>query len=438
MFNFIIGKKVVVRLTNYFWHTCDDPSLTGETSYAWMRRLSMIHPLSTGIYAWSPMGLKALKKVSTLVREAQEAIGGLEVMMTMVQPLRLWQASGRAISYGPELVTWMDRKGEGCVCSPISEEALTDFFKAHIQRASQLPQYFFQLQWKFADRETPGPGMLRSRDFITADGCSFDADEKGMHQSRRRVVGSYANVFQRMGASAVLVPDPENPRAHQVVLLTPEGSLDVVYEDEAMHDALRQGTLYEAQVADASTHTSSSSRTFVRGRGVQVGHITLWGTSISNALGACVDHDDKASLPVFMGSYAINLSALLAGLIGLFHDARGIVWPDCFAPFALSLMVMDENLRVPSDAVYAHLRKAGVDVLYDDRAVEPLVKKKDMDLLGLPYQAVVTSQQQVCVTNRATGEEVTLAESAFVSHAQAGTWSQVFGSNLSPRQQSLR
>jgi len=127
-------------------------------------------------------------------------------------------------------------------------------------------------------------------------------------------------------------------------------------------------------------------------RGIEVGHIFYFGAKYSKAMGATVSDADGAQVAVEMGSYGIGVSRLVGAIIEASHDDDGIIWPDAVAPFAVGLI----NLKVGDAAcdtacatLYAKLRDAGCEVLYDDRDGRAGVKFATMDLIGLPWQLVV-------------------------------------------------
>jgi prolyl-tRNA synthetase len=127
-----------------------------------------------------------------------------------------------------------------------------------------------------------------------------------------------------------------------------------------------------------------------------------------------------------MGSYGIGVSRLVGALIEVFHDDAGIVWPEAVAPFQLGLV----NLR-PGDAacdgVVADLERAlaraGIEVLIDDRDESAGAKFAAMDLIGLPWQAVVgprgVKQGVVELKARRTGERSELPPEALVARLAA-------------------
>jgi prolyl-tRNA synthetase len=48
-----------------------------------------------------------------------------------------------------------------------------------------------------------------------------------------------------------------------------------------------------------------------------------------------------------------------------------------------------EAVKAAADQLYASLRKAGIDVLLDDRNERPGVMFADMELIGIPHRVVI-------------------------------------------------
>ena len=128
----------------------------------------------------------------------------------------------------------------------------------------------------------------------------------------------------------------------------------------------------------------------VTARGIEVGQTFYFGTKYSVPLGAVVAGPNGEEVPLEMGSYGIGVSRLVGALIEANHDDAGIIWPDSVAPFRLGLINLraaDAKCREAADGLYAKLRSAGVEVLYDDRDETPGAKFAAMDLIGLPRPA---------------------------------------------------
>ncbi len=128
-------------------------------------------------------------------------------------------------------------------------------------------------------------------------------------------------------------------------------------------------------------------------RGIEVGHVFYLGTKYSEKLNATfLDETGKARF-FEMGCYGIGVTRLVGAAIEQNHDARGIVWPESIAPFAVVLCPVNyqqsEGVRARADALYEALRAAGVDVLLDDRGERPGAMFADAELIGIPHRVTI-------------------------------------------------
>ena len=175
------------------------PSEAEVISHQLMLRAGLIRRLAAGIYTWSPLGLRTLRKVETIVREEMDRAGALEVLMPVVQPAELWQESGRWDKYGPELLRLSDRHDRAFVIGPTHEEVITDFARRELKSYRQLPVNFYQIQTKFRDEIRPRFGVMRGREFIMKDAYSFHADAASLEQGYLAMREAYSRMFTRMG-----------------------------------------------------------------------------------------------------------------------------------------------------------------------------------------------------------------------------------------------
>lgn len=127
-------------------------------------------------------------------------------------------------------------------------------------------------------------------------------------------------------------------------------------------------------------------------RGIEVGHIFKLGTKYSKALGANFIDENGESNPLIMGCYGIGINRTLAAIIEQHHDENGIMWPLSVAPYQVivipAVMKNDDQVKA-AESIYTELKKAGVEVLYDDRDERTGVKFKDADLIGIPMRITV-------------------------------------------------
>jgi len=189
-----------MRLTQFHLATLKESPADAEVqSQKLMLRAGMIRKLAAGIYTWSPLGLRVLKRVEEVVREEMERAGALELLMPAVQPRELWEETERWEKFGAQLLKLKDRKEADFCFGPTHEEVITDFARAELKSYRQLPVNFFQIQMKFRDEIRPRFGVMRAREFLMKDAYSFHIDQASLAQTYQAMYDAYARIFTRLG-----------------------------------------------------------------------------------------------------------------------------------------------------------------------------------------------------------------------------------------------
>jgi len=429
-----------MRLSQYFLPTLrENPSEAQIVSHRLMLRAGMIRQSSAGIYSWLPLGLRVLKRVEQIVREEQDRAGAQEVLMPTIQPAELWIESGRYEDYGKEMLRIVDRHERQMLYGPTNEEQITEIFRASIKSYRDLPKNLYHIQWKFRDEVRPRFGVMRGREFLMKDAYSFDVDAKAARHSYNKMFVAYLRTFARMGLKAIPMRADTGPiggdLSHEFQILADTGesavhvdrqfldmdflNVNVDYDDVAgMQAAVDRFTSFYAatdEKHDAAAAAKLGDR-MVDARGIEVGHIFYFGTKYSAPMKATVAGPNGETITVEMGSYGIGVSRLVGAIIEASHDANGIIWPDSVAPFDIGLVNLrsgDAKCDAACAELYAKLQAAGKAVLYDDRAESAGAKFATMDLIGLPWQAVIgprgVAAGKVELKRRATGAREELA-----------------------------
>jgi prolyl-tRNA synthetase len=177
----------------------DDPADADTDSHRLLLRAGYIRRVAAGIYAWLPLGQRVLRNVEQIVREEMDRAGAQELLLPILQPLDLWQRSGRDAAYGPLMFRLEDRKEAPFCLSPTAEEVITTVAAADLESYRDLPVNLYQIQWKYRDELRPRFGLLRAREFLMKDAYSFDADVDGLRESYHRMYDAYGRVFERCG-----------------------------------------------------------------------------------------------------------------------------------------------------------------------------------------------------------------------------------------------
>jgi prolyl-tRNA synthetase len=168
-------------------------------SHRLMIRAGMIRQLTSGVYSYLPLGLRAIRKVAQIVREEMNRAGAQEVLLPALQPADLWQESDRWEHFGPELFRLKDRNERDFCLGPTHEEVITDLVRKEVRSYRQLPMNLYQIQTKFRDEPRPRFGVMRGREFAMKDAYSFDATEEGADESYWKMYEAYSRIFQRCG-----------------------------------------------------------------------------------------------------------------------------------------------------------------------------------------------------------------------------------------------
>lgn len=189
-----------MRLSRFHLHTVKETPADAETaSHRLMLRAGMIRKIASGIYTWSPLGLRVLRKVEAVVREEMDRAGAIELLMPTVQPRELWEETGRWQKFGGQLLKLRDRKDADYCYAPTAEEVITDFARQELSSHKQLPVTFYQIQTKFRDEIRPRFGVMRAREFVMKDAYSFHLDEASLQAEYRNMHAAYCRIFDRLG-----------------------------------------------------------------------------------------------------------------------------------------------------------------------------------------------------------------------------------------------
>ena len=189
-----------MRLSRFHLRTSKETPADAEIiSHKLMLKAGMLRKLAAGLYTWSPLGLRVLRKVEAVVREEMNRAGAIELLMPTIQPQELWEETGRWQKFGPQLLKIRDRKDAGYCYAPTAEEVITDFARNELASYKQLPVNFYQIQTKFRDEIRPRFGVMRAREFLMKDAYSFHLDEDSLTAEYRNMYDAYGRIFTRLG-----------------------------------------------------------------------------------------------------------------------------------------------------------------------------------------------------------------------------------------------
>ena len=206
----------------------ESPSEAEVVSHKLLLRAGMVRKLTSGVYIYLPLGLKALENVQRVVREEMDAAGFSELLMPMVIPGDLWKETGRWEYYGKELLRFKDRNDRDYCLGPTHEEVITDLVRGEVRSYRQLPVRLYQIQTKFRDEARPRGGLIRVREFTMKDAYSFHTSQEDLEEYYMRCHKAYERIYARAGIPEVISVKSDSGMmggsiSHEFMLLTPIG-----------------------------------------------------------------------------------------------------------------------------------------------------------------------------------------------------------------------
>lgn len=401
----------------------ESPAEAKVTSHALMLKSGMIRQHAAGIYNWLPLGIKALKNVENIVRFNMDASGFIEMLMPCIQSANLWIESGRFDIYGKEMLKFKDRHDHKLLFGPSNEEVLTDIARHSMQSYKDLPKVFYQIQWKFRDEIRPRFGLMRGREFLMKDAYSLDIDEEGAIKTYNQMFSAYMRTFSDLGLLAIpLTADTGEiggSLSHEFHIIADTGESTLYYDkkfdllkEDLADDLSLVKSLYAAteEKHDPKNCPLDEKELSVK-KGIEVGHIFNFGDKYSKPMNAFVNNEKGELVPIQMGSYGIGISRLVAAIIEVSHDERGVIWPVSVAPFKVSVInlnINDQNCNDVAYSIYNRLKAQNIEVLLDDTEERAGSKFATHDLIGSPWQIIIgpkkAAQNLAELKNRRTGE----------------------------------
>ncbi|MEI7683310.1 MAG: aminoacyl--tRNA ligase-related protein [Candidatus Saccharibacteria bacterium] len=405
-----------MRLTQLFTKTRKQIPADEEARNAQLLiQAGFIHKEMAGVYAYLPLGKRVLDNIAKVVRQEMDAIGAQELQMTTLQPKELFERTDR----------WDDKKVDNWFKTKLAngsdlgmglthEEPIVQALKDYVNSYKDLPIYVYQIQSKFRNELRAKSGLLRGREFIMKDMYSFARTQKEHTELYENAAQAYNKVFDRLGlgkltyrtyADGGYFTDKFSDE-YQTISNVGE---DTVYVDEKKMLAIND----EIYTPENLTKLGLKKEDLLKKRGVEVANIFPLESKYTDALDLYYTDEKGQQQSIIMGCYGIGVSRLMGIIAEHFADENGLVWPASIAPAQVYLIRLgdDDKVTKAADKLYDDLKKANIEVLYDDRDTRSGAKFADADLLGIPYRLVVSAKtlenDQVELKQR-TGQEVTL------------------------------
>ena len=192
-----------MKLSKYFVPTLKEvPADATVTSHILMLRSGMIRMVSAGIYSFLPLGYRVLRKVSQIIREEMDAIGGQEFHLPALSPKEIWDETGRVEAFGDILFHIKNRE---YVLAPTHEEIITFHARNVVKSYKDMPQIWYQIQTKFRNEPRPRSGVIRGRQFLMKDAYTLDVSYEALDVAYGLHDKAYRKIFDRCGLDYFVV-----------------------------------------------------------------------------------------------------------------------------------------------------------------------------------------------------------------------------------------
>lgn len=381
-------KGAKLKLSQNFFRTFKEkPKEVDNISTELLLRANFIDKEASGIYSILPLGWKVMQKISQIIREEMDKIGGQEFQMPALQPKELWIETGRWDKIDPPLFKFKDRHNKELTIGPTHEEVITDIVRDRVSSFRDLPFMLYQIQAKFRNEQRSSGGLLRVREFLMKDAYSFHADEEEFDKYYKMVIEAYKKIYERCGTPARLVEAHSGSiggkKSNEFLIVTPQGESNVYVCggcDWAATD----------EVVKNVSDCPKCNQKVKLSKAIEVGHIFMLGDLYSQKMNAKFTDQNGDSKNIIMGCYGIGVGRLLSTIIEKSHDEKGMIWPKEVSPYQIHLISLDQNEK--ADEIYQNLVDKGFDVLYDDRTESAGVKFADADLIGITARLTVSKK----------------------------------------------
>jgi prolyl-tRNA synthetase len=362
-----------------------------ETSYnaQALIRGGFINKLGAGIYTLLPLGLRVLGKINDIVRGEMNKIGGQEVLMPALVPKENWETSGRWSAFDALFKLVGNDKKEYAL-GATHEEVVTPLAKHFVMSYKELPLSIYQIQVKFRNEPRAKAGLLRGREFIMKDMYSFHENQEDLDKYYDLVKDSYLKIYEKLGLKDLTYltyasGGSFSKYSHEFQTITSSGE-DHIYVCKKCQVAVNKEI-----IAEQNTCPVCGNKELTEEKAIEVGNIFKLGTKFSAPFEMKYTDCDGKQQEVPMGCYGFGPTRVLGTIVEVFHDEKGIIWPQAVSPFMVHLLSLKENGQ--AEEIYKLLQDNDIEVLFDDREnVSAGEKFADADLVGCSYRIVVSAK----------------------------------------------
>ncbi len=381
-------------------------------SHKYMLQSGMISQLSSGVYTWLPLGTRILRKLENFIKSELDSIGAQEIILPTLQPLSIWNESGRAVEksdLNSQIFHLKDESGSDFVLPPSGEEAVTVMLKKLSESYKDLDKIFYQITHKFRDEIRPRHGVMRAKEFVMKDAYSFNSTKKESLNSYEKMFNLYLKIFRKLGLKVLAVSAPTGAMggdfSNEFHVLSPFGESKVYFDESSLKLCAKEPYIHLADymqhyaVEDDHHQISTIKKKDIEcSNSIEVAHIFDLGTKYTQSLSYFYQLSQASKLYPYMGCYGIGISRLLAAMIECRYHNNKMFWPKQIAPFSIAVVNLNpKNSECHSIAekAYAIVKSKTNDVIYDNEDLSVGKKLFNIDMIGIPIKIIIGNRSAV-------------------------------------------
>jgi len=362
-----------------------------------LAKAGFVSKVSSGIYAFLPMGWRVFKKIEQLIRKEMNELGGQEIFLPALHPRSYWDKTGRWKTY--EDIYRLESEGKHFALGATHEEIVVPVVKKAVSSYNSFPFSVYQIQTKFRKEKRAKSGLLRGREFVMKDLYSFHTNEKCLDEFYEKTKDAYRNIFDKCGIGketivAFASGGAFSKYSHEFQTVTPAGE-DIIYFCSKCNLGINSEIIDKQKVCP-----KCKKKNFKKLKAIEVGNIFKLKDKFSKPFNYLFKDKDNIQKPILMGCYGIGLNRLVGTIAEVNNDKNGLVWPAATAPFLFHIVPLaskdkkvQRSLFQKAENIYAEINeKWPEEALLDDREVRSGEKLVESDLIGIPWRIVVSER----------------------------------------------
>jgi prolyl-tRNA synthetase len=411
-----------MKLSKNFTKTSKDyPADETSKNAQLLIKAGFVNKTMAGVYSYLPLGLRVLNNIENIVRKNMNAIGGQEILMNSLHPKIWWDKTDRWDKEQVDVLFRLESQtGSMYALACSHEEQVTPLMQSFLNSYKELPELdlnneiyplaVYQIQTKFRDELRSKSGVMRGREFRMKDMYDFHLNQDSANRYYELVKETYFKIYEEMGLKAYAVHASggmfTDNDSHEFQVLCDAGEDEILYSEDGY--AINSEIFEELE-----KNGQDIPKSLKKAKSAEVGNIFKLGDKYSKAFDLQVTGKNNEKVTPVMNCHGIGTSRCLGVLAEIYSDEKGLKLPESVAPFKIHIITNykesdDETLKSKIQTLANQIYSGEISeiefegqkisiskdqVLWDDRMGVSLGEKfKDADLIGCPYQVVITAR----------------------------------------------